>query len=307
MSLILGLMRTARATLAAAALLSATAAAGQNDRPPAATDRHEAARLVEQGNRLLNENRPAEALAAYEEAARLLPDSPEVAYNRGLAHYRLGRFDEAERAFQDALRADRPELEARARYNLGRAVHAAAEAAIGQGELPQAANELQRALRYYQDALQIAPQDADAARNKELAGRLLAHLRRLMEEKKEKQEDQPSSQPESRPSSQPQPASQPSSQPSSQPQAGEPDGEMEKQEGEPSPADRGEDQREEAADAVREDPNDRSGGEQREVRKLSPEEAEKILQQARDAERQRREACKREAQRVGRIKVDKDW
>lgn len=271
---------------------------GQTDPGGAYAERREAARLVEQGNVLMAEGKHAEALAAYDEAAKRLPESPEVAYNRGLALYRLGRFDQAEPAFQDALKADRPELEARAKYNLGRAVHAAAEAAAGQGELPQAADELQRAIRYYQDALQIAPQDADAVKNKELAGRLLAYLKKLMEEQEKK--DQPTSQPESQPSSQPtsQPTSQPSSQPSSQPQEQQGEGQDNEEQG---------DQKKDANEAEGKEQDDQQDSEAKDAKKINPEEAEKILQQARDAERERREAKKREAMRLGRIRVDKDW
>jgi Ca-activated chloride channel family protein len=177
------------------------------------------AEFVKEGNKLLAEFKYADALAAYDKAAEQLPDSAAVAYDRGVALYRLGVFAKAEPAFQDALKSAHTELEAKAKYNLGRCAH---QSALAQKDnLEAAINDLTRAVRFYQDAIQIDAGDQDARKNKELAERLLAFLQKKLEQqKKDEPCSQPSSQPDEKQSTS-QPSSQPSSQPTSQPQEGE--------------------------------------------------------------------------------------
>jgi Ca-activated chloride channel family protein len=283
----------------AGVMLAATTAAPAQEDPRAGAD------LVKKGNKLLAEGAYADALAAYDEAVERLPDSPEVAYNRGIALYRLGEFTQAEPAFQDAMRPGRPELEAMAKYNLGRCAHASA---LQQREnLEAAINDLSRAIRFYRDALQLAPEDQDTQNNEKLARRLKAYLeQRLEQQKKEEPTSQPTSQPDQ------QPSSQPSSQPTSQPQQGEP---QQDQQGEPQQDQQGDQQGRQAqeqqgAEGQQDEKTDSSQdmtGEQ-EKRKLTPEEAEKFLQEARDMERERREAKRKQALRLrGRVPVKKDW
>ncbi len=277
-------------------------------------------KLVREGNKLLEQGKYAEALAAYEKAAEELPDSPEVAYNRGVAFYQLGRLDQAEPAFQDALQPGDPELEAMAKYNLGRCTHAAA---LDQGEnLEAAINDLSRAIRFYQDALQLTPDDPDALKNKELAERLRTYWQKRVEQQEEEQPtSQPSSQPTSQPTSQPQqqPSSQPSSQPTSQPQQGD---QQQDQEGDQQQDQEGDQQDQSPQDSPgqpdqqqgtegeqdQESQGEEDQPEQSQHHRMTPEEAEKFLQEARDMERERRkEQRKRAMRRRGLSPVDKDW
>lgn len=47
------------------------------------------------GNFLVQRDRLTDAKAQYEEAERLSPDNPELAYNFGLLHFKLGNFDQS--------------------------------------------------------------------------------------------------------------------------------------------------------------------------------------------------------------------
>ncbi len=267
--------------------------------------------LVAEGNELLEQDKYREALDKYEAAQKASPESAEVAYNRGIALYRLGRHDDAAAAFQDAIKPDNRRLEARAKYNLGRCAQAAGmEKAAAQEEA--AINDLSNAVRFYDDALTLRPGEPDAAANKAHAERLIRFLeKRLKQKKKQEQEPEPSSQPSSRPTSQPdrQPSSQPTSQPSptSQPQQqdqdrdqqdpNQQDQQQQQQQGEPKD---GEPQGDPSKNEAKPDAD--------EQRKMTPEQAERFLQQARDAERQRREQQRQRAIRLrGRIPVKKDW
>lgn len=288
--------------------------------------RRVAADHVERGNGQLAEGNFAEALREYEAAQKELPDAPEAAYNRGIALYKLGHYQEAEAAFQDALAAGNAELEARAKFNLGRAAHASGIERFQQQDIPEAANQIGRAIGFYNDALQLMPEDADAKENKAAAERMQIYLRKLMEQiqqqQQQDQQQQPTSQPDEPPTTQPQgqPASQPTSQPQEQQeqqpaqddQQGDPNQNEQENEGESQPdqqnqppsggeSDERQDGRENAEGA-------RGGGDENDQRKLSPEEAERLLQEARDLERARREAKRERMLRSrGRIPVDKDW
>ncbi len=294
--------------------------------PPLAEDLRAAAQAVKEGNTLLSGGKYDEALAKYNDANGKVPGAPEIAYDRGLAHYRLNQYDKAATAFQDAIKPGHPELEAKAKFNLGRCAHA--EAMGRKEDLAAAVNDLGKAIAFYNDALQIAPKDVDARNNKAAAERLKAFLEmKLKQQKKEKQpSSQPTSQPKDSPTSQPQ-QQQPSSQPSSQPQEkkeGEQqqgdqedkkEGDQERKE-EPKPGDKKDQQKQQgkANEKPREGGEEKKAGEdqqgsdEQKEHKLSAEEAEPMLQEARDAERQRREAKRVRLMRIrGRTPVDKDW
>lgn len=281
-----------------------------------------AAHRIKEGNRLLDEARYEEALAEYDKARDALPQSAEVAYDRGIALYRLGRFAEAEKAFQDALEPGNLELEARSKYNLGRVAQAAAMEKME--NLPDAVNDLGRAISFYNDALQIVKDDKDAQLNKEAAERLRAYLEKLLQQQQqeEQKQDGPSSQPDDEPTSQPD-----EQQPSSQPSEDDQDKQDQEQDGEQDKQGENEKESEKEGQQKDQQQKDKQGqpkdqdtqgdqkkqqmqqnqtGEQKEG--MSEEEAEPMLQEARDAERQRREANRMRMLRTrGRIPVSRDW
>lgn len=314
-----------------------------------ADDQRAAAEFVEQGNRHLNDKDYAKALEAFDQAREKRPDSAEVSYDRGIALYRLGRNKEAEEAFQNALRPDKPDLEAAAKYNLGRCAHASALAE--KQDLENAINELSRAVGFYKDALQLRQDDKDAERNLMQAQRLQEYLKKKLELQKQQQptsqpgdkkedekneeeqqkndnqqegenseqqqgENQQDSENENKesttqpdPSSQPneddgkqdneQPASQPTSQPQMQPTT-QPEDQPASQPNEPLTT------QPENETASR--PTSEPESNEDIMNRISREEALRLLQEARDAERERREARRKAKLRSsGRIPVDKDW
>lgn len=132
---------------------------------------------AERGNRLYREGRYEEAVAAYQEALADGGGSAELHYNLGTALLALKRYAEAERHLQLALQEVDPALRERAYYNLGNRFLEAARA----GTDPQAqAQQYEAAVEAYKHALRLAPDDADAKWNLELAQR-----------EREEQEQQP--------------------------------------------------------------------------------------------------------------------
>lgn len=144
------------------------------------------AEWVRDGNRLLEAGQFDKALEAYDRAQALHPESAKVAYNRGIALYKLGRFDEAETALQNALTPDARTLEADVKYNLGRTAQGAAMAS--KGDLQAALDQTKRAVGFYKDALQLRPNDADTRKNLGIAENQKQFLEKLIELAKQQQE-----------------------------------------------------------------------------------------------------------------------
>ncbi len=153
------------------------------------------AEWIHEGNQLLQSNNFEKALKAYDRAQLALPDSAKVSYNRGLALYQLGRFDEAETALQNALRPNALDLEPDVKYSLGRCAQAASMAT--DGNLEAALNNAKRAVEFYQDALQLRENDADTKKNLAIAQSQQKYFEKLIEIEKQKQQEQPEDQQQS--------------------------------------------------------------------------------------------------------------
>ena len=119
---------------------------------------------VHRGERLYHEARYPEAYDVFHRGLER-DSSARLAFDAGAALYRLERYDEAVAAFRRAART--PELRQRSLYNLGNALVRAAE------ERPGEAAPLLDAVGAYEEALRLAPADAGARWNLEVALRRL--------------------------------------------------------------------------------------------------------------------------------------
>jgi tetratricopeptide (TPR) repeat protein len=107
------------------------------------------------GNTLYEQGQYDSALAAYQAAQVVSPDSPEAYYNAASAYGQKGEYDKAIAALQQALKTTDVELKTRAYFNLGNIYF-----------------QMQRfddAVESYQQALIFNPNDDDARHNLELA------------------------------------------------------------------------------------------------------------------------------------------
>ncbi len=114
------------ATLLVLTPFLAAAAAGED---PEATE------LAREGVRCLDLGDAASALTCLDRAAKLAPGDARIAFDRGAALYRLGRFDDAAGAFDRGMRGD-PRLRAKAAFGAGVARARAAEAIGGTSDAP---------------------------------------------------------------------------------------------------------------------------------------------------------------------------
>lgn len=275
-------------------------------------DESAAWKLVEQGNAALTAGDHDAALQAYDQADGLLPDSPPIRYNKGLAHYRKGEFDKARDLFNEALSTRDLELEAAAHFNLGNCAYS--QALAKQQNFDEAINLATQAIGSYRRTLELTPDDRDAKANIETARLFIKHLedqKKNQQEQQKKQKDQQNKQPQSQPSSQPQ--SQPSSRPKQQDQKKDPseDDRQDKQK-QQQEQQQGQDQQQKEQDQKEQRGQDQQKQDQQAQQaaakqgKLSRDEAERLLQSIRDKERQRRRAVVRR-QRGIRVPVERDW
>ncbi|MBJ92862.1 MAG: hypothetical protein CMP23_00145 [Rickettsiales bacterium] len=119
------------------------------------------------------------ALDRWVEAQIDSPGDYRIDYNIGQAHYRLGNYPEAEKAFQAAASSDTTSLSADASYNAG-------NAAFQQGRYKEA-------IGHYERCLELRESDEDAVSNRDLAQRRYEELleqARNEQEQRDQQEQQ---------------------------------------------------------------------------------------------------------------------
>jgi tetratricopeptide (TPR) repeat protein len=131
--------------------------------------RHDLAdRAVARGMARLSTGDVAGAEADFRRAAELGKPAAPLSYNLGVALYRKGEHVQARQRFDAAIAAAGPDLLPAARYNRGNSLYRQAEGLAGQdGEA--AASLFSQAAADYRRALALAPGDADARANLELA------------------------------------------------------------------------------------------------------------------------------------------
>lgn len=278
--------------------------------------------LIRQGNGHFAAERYAEALEAYEQVGDEADERivAELLHNRAAAHFKLGQFDDARELWVRAASLKDAPFEATARYNLGNCDYADALKALEAQDAGSALELLDRALQQYQDALRLDPERLDARANLELA----ALLKEQIEEQAQQQpQSQPSSEQDQDGEQQDESSSQPSSQPSQSDQQDQDQSESESQQQDQQSEEGDEQEQQDQSQQATSQPDSQptpesqpseqpasEAGEEEEQQvvpiEMTKEEAERLLQMIRDAERQRR-AILRAREAAGYEPVDKDW
>lgn len=274
--------------------------------------------LVREGNTLFADGALEEALSRYDLARQQKPDSPDLAYNRGLTHFKLGNLDQAGDILNQAVFSPDRDIEAASKFMLGNVQHLRAVDARQQD--PQAAiDALQQATRYYLDALALQPDDDRLRGDVELAQNLIQLIREEQEQQQQEdrqQSDQQDQQSDEREEKQEQGEQeneqQENEQQDSEDQEQQPNEEQEGESEEAKEDEQGEQQEgksqeeQEGQQQQAEQNPDQDQADDQQARQVSPEQVERMLQQIRDKERQRRLQKARQAKRrAGTVK--KDW
>jgi Ca-activated chloride channel homolog len=132
---------------------------------------------LNEANTLLRRGDVTAAMQMYQELATTEGESAALQYNRGIAFHSLGDLAAAKEDFRHAASAENTQIAANARYNLGNcyyeeALQIAAQNANGASE------HLREAIACYRDALRIDPSNAEARINLEIAAKMLRKLDR---------------------------------------------------------------------------------------------------------------------------------
>jgi Ca-activated chloride channel homolog len=141
---------------------------------PAGAPRAEAAASL--GHNLYNAGNYAGAQEAFGDELKGDPDSPQRAFNFGVAAYKNKKWAEAIDAFGKALATQDPQLRSRAEYNLANTLVQQAS----QGRRGQDDQTLEQAISHYDESSKRDPSFEDAKVNRD-------YVRRLLEQKKEQQ------------------------------------------------------------------------------------------------------------------------
>ena len=110
--------------------------------------------IVNSGNRFFKEGKYDSALSYYNRAELLSPENPLIKFNKGVALFKLGMMEEAEKSLLAGLQTDNPSLKQKAYYNLGNTY-------FKMGRLDDA-------IKSYISALRLNPFDREAKRNLEM-------------------------------------------------------------------------------------------------------------------------------------------
>lgn len=146
---------------------------------------------VRRGNEHLQKGQAAEALEAYETAARKLPKDAAVQLNRGLALMATDKLDAAREAFKQATQGSASkEVRAQSYYDMGLAFMQQADTAAKADKLDEAQGFLRESVDAFKSSLRNGPKNRDAAWNLELAKRRLVDVEKKQEEKKKQEEEQ---------------------------------------------------------------------------------------------------------------------
>ena len=133
-------------------------------------------KLVREGIELLQAGEFERALVKFKDAQIENPGSTELHFNIGLTQYKLERWEDAERSFGHAILSPDQKIERRAAFHLG-------NCKVKQGKYPDA-------LKWYNRALELDPDDEDAKINRAWTTRKIKELAKKQKEQSEKQEQE---------------------------------------------------------------------------------------------------------------------
>ncbi|HYE29885.1 MAG TPA: VWA domain-containing protein [Methylomirabilota bacterium] len=128
-----------------------------------------------EAQRAYNNGAYAEAQKNYETLLAERPGDPTLAYNAGAAAFKAGSFDAAFKHFNAATVAKDLKIQERAYYNAGNSLFRLGESA---GDPQKTIPVWEQALKQYDSALKLDPEDADAKHNRELVQRRLEELKK---------------------------------------------------------------------------------------------------------------------------------
>jgi len=142
----------------------------------------------------------ATAEREYAAAAQHDPKKPTLQFNAGTAAYRAGQFSEAAKAFQESIRrapsgdAKRLADQEDAYYNLGNTLYRSGQK-TEQSSPQQTMDTWNQAVKAYDTALQLRPDDADSKFNRDFVKRKIKDLKDQQDQQNQQNQNQNQNQP----------------------------------------------------------------------------------------------------------------
>ncbi len=118
------------------------------------------------------------AFEQYKQAAETHPGKAEFQFNAGAAAFKAKKYPEALRAFEQALKTDKTDLQQQAFYNLGNTQYRLGQE-TEKTDRSQTIQQWQSALQSYERAMTLKSDDADAKYNDEFVKKKLEKLQQL--------------------------------------------------------------------------------------------------------------------------------
>ncbi len=150
----------------------------------------------EEGVQLYNEEKYDEAIGRFTDAQLYLPESDSLDFNIANTHYKEGKFPEAEKSFEDILNTKDTTLKAKATYNMGNTLYK-------QGKFNEALDSYKQAIELTENKNAIKSDELkgireDAKYNYEFVQKKIEEMKKEQQErqeqekqdKQEKQEEQ---------------------------------------------------------------------------------------------------------------------
>jgi len=112
---------------------------------------------------------------------------PRRDYNLGTKAYRNGEYEDAEKAFREALSSQDLNLQNRIYYNLGNTLYRAGEETLAEQKTEETTTHWENSLKAYDGALSLDPEDGDAQFNRDIIARKLEELKNQQQQEQKDQ------------------------------------------------------------------------------------------------------------------------
>jgi Ca-activated chloride channel family protein len=141
-----------------------------------------------EGEDFFNSGKFDDAIKYYENALRKKPDDPVLQFNLGDAAYRKKDFEQAINAYNQALKSQDLDLQARSYYNRGNAQYFLGKAAE-KTDPEHTMKQWQEAVKSFEAALALSPEDKEAAHNLDVVRKKLEQLQKQQQQKDKNQQN----------------------------------------------------------------------------------------------------------------------
>ncbi|OGV45146.1 MAG: hypothetical protein A2X46_11060 [Lentisphaerae bacterium GWF2_57_35] len=248
--------------------------------------------------RQTNYTAAAEAFSQATQKAQTEQLDPAVAlFNEADALYKAGRFGEAAERYMSALKTSDLTLQEHAFYNRGNALMSLSSDQEQQQKTDEAIKSVDEAMAMYENAMALAPKDADPKVNYELA-------LKKKEELKQKQQEQQKQQKQDQDKKDQDKKDQPQDPQNQQDQ--QQDQQKQDQQQEQQKEDEKKQAQEQEQSSQQEDPQEEpKEGQPKQFEEMTPEEAKMVLDSMKQEEQAKRDQMRRV---IGQpVPVEKDW